>query len=293
MTVRPIGSLDWADLGRASIAGTRAYALTARASGRTYLIEVARPAAPPAPGQALPVVYVLDGNGAFGLATQTARMLQMQADGLPPLLVVGVGYRFDPAGDAGVQHGARRSLDFSPSVDAHSLERTKAAFAALGDTTAVEHGGADAFLAFIEEDLKPFIASRYAVDPADQTLAGLSLGGLFALHALFTAPTAFRRTIAVSPALWWDNGVIFREEAALAHRAGDLAVDLFLGVGGLEEEDGAPYWPVSNLARMDAALRSRPYPGLRLTHHVFADETHMSVFPGALSRGLRAVFGSA
>ena len=291
MSVGPIGSLDWEDLGRASIAGTRAYALTARASGRTYLIEVARPAAPPPPGRA-PVVYVLDGNGAFGLATQTARMLQMQAGGLPPLLVVGVGYRFDPAGDAGVQHGAGRSLDFSPSVDTHSLERTRAAFAALGDTTPVEHGGADAFLAFIEQDLKPFIASRYAVDPADQTLAGMSLGGLFALHALVTAPTAFRRMIAVSPPLWWDDGVIFREEAALAERVDDLAVDLFLGVGGLEEEDGAPYWPVSNLARMDAALRSRRYPGLRLTHHVFAEETHMSVLPGALSRGLRAVFGT-
>ncbi len=164
------------------------------------------------------MVYVLDGNGAFGLATQTARMLQMQAGGLPPLLVVGVGYRFDPAGDAGVQHGAGRSLDFRPSVDTHSLERTRAAFAALGDTTPVEHGGADAFLAFIEQDLKP---------PDDQTLAGMSLGGLFALHALVTAPTAFRRMIAVSPALWWDDGVIFRGEAALAERVDDLAVDLW------------------------------------------------------------------
>lgn len=280
----------WEDLGRASISGTRAYALTSRASGRTYLIEVARPGVPAPPDWRLPVVYVLDGNGAFGLAVQTARMLQMQANGLPPLLVVGIGYRFDQAEDAAVRHGLGRSLDFSPSVDAFALERTTSAFAALGVPTPVEHGGANAFLAFIEEELKPFIAARYAADPADQTLVGMSLGGLFALHALFSAPGAFRRAVVVSPALWWDGGVIQREEAALAGRMIDLPLDLFLAVGALEEADGELFQPVSHLARMHAALSSRRYPGLRLTHQVFPEETHMSVLPGALSRGLRVVF---
>jgi hypothetical protein len=47
---------------------------------------------------------------------------------------------------------------------------------------------------------------------------------------------------------------------------------------------------VSNLDDLSAILRERRYPNFQLTHQVFADETHMSVFPIAVSRGLRAVF---
>jgi hypothetical protein len=47
---------------------------------------------------------------------------------------------------------------------------------------------------------------------------------------------------------------------------------------------------VSNLIDLSAVLHQRQYPNLQLTHQVFPDETHMSVFPMAVSRGLRAVF---
>jgi hypothetical protein len=48
---------------------------------------------------------------------------------------------------------------------------------------------------------------------------------------------------------------------------------------------------VSNLYELDARLRQRAYPSLDMHFHVSPDETHMSVFPGALARGLTAVFG--
>jgi hypothetical protein len=38
-------------------------------------------------------------------------------------------------------------------------------------------------------------------------------------------------------------------------------------------------------------LRRRAYPNLDLHFLVFPDETHMSVLPAALCRGLSAVFG--
>ena len=43
-------------------------------------------------------------------------------------------------------------------------------------------------------------------------------------------------------------------------------------------------------ARELPALAGREYPSLRLTHHVFEGETHLSVIPGTISRGLRDVF---
>jgi hypothetical protein len=38
-------------------------------------------------------------------------------------------------------------------------------------------------------------------------------------------------------------------------------------------------------------LRSRHYPSLDLTHHVFEDEHHVTVFPAAVTRGLVKLYG--
>ena len=155
-------------------------------------------------------------------------------------------------------------------------------------------GGAATFLAFLNEELKPFVAAHYPVDADDQTLLGFSLGGLFALNTLFTSPGSFQRYIAGSPGLSWHERIVFDREAAQAATVSDLKADLFVSVGGLEEDedDGAARARVSTLADMVAILRARAYPSLNLTHHVFEDETHMSVIPAAFSRGLRTVFAS-
>jgi hypothetical protein len=47
---------------------------------------------------------------------------------------------------------------------------------------------------------------------------------------------------------------------------------------------------LSNVARLTEPMTSRAYTGLRLTSHIFDDETHLSVIPAMFSRGLRAVF---
>jgi hypothetical protein len=64
-----------------------------------------------------------------------------------------------------------------------------------------------------------------------------------------------------------------------------------MSVGGLEEAMDVESKFVSNVYELEARLRGRSYPNLDLIFHVFPDETHMSVFPAAVSRGLTAVFG--
>lgn len=282
--------LDVEEMGRATLPGSRSYHVGSKHIDQTYLIEVARPAQPLAEGRMLPVIYVLDGNGVFAATVQILRMLQSGPGALPPSLVVGIGYRFEKSRASGAQHHEFRTRDFTPTPDRAWIEMSRAAIAAQGAEVDARSGGAVSFLAFIDGELKPFIASRYVVDDADQTLIGMSLGGFFTLYTLFTSAASFQRYIAISPSLWWDNRLLFREEAALAARVRDLPVRLFLGVGALEETDGAPYFPVSNLAEMHATLERRRYPRLQMTHHEFPDETHMSVYAAAVSRGLRAVF---
>ncbi len=77
--------------------------------------------------------------------------------------------------------------------------------------------------------MKTLVEGRYRVDTRDQTLVGMSLGGLFALHTLFNAPASFQRYVVVSPSIWWNNRVILEQETASAKRGDDLTANLFLG----------------------------------------------------------------
>ena len=153
--------------------------------------------------------------------------------------------------------------------------------------TAVETrggGGAEKFLGFIRDELIPFVDSNYPTDPGDRTLLGDSLSGLFSLYALLQHPETFNRYIAGSPALGWDDGVIFRHERELAGRCSSLPVKLFMSVASHEHP------LVTGVEQMAETLKSRNYTGLELTSVMFDDETHLSVVGQTFSRGLRAVF---
>ncbi|HEY0245844.1 MAG TPA: alpha/beta hydrolase-fold protein, partial [Mucilaginibacter sp.] len=67
-------------------------------------------------------------------------------------------------------------------------------------------GGAAVFLGFIEKELMPMIDSKYKSDPANRTLYGYSMGGLFGSYVLFTKPALFKNILIGSPALGYDNG---------------------------------------------------------------------------------------
>jgi predicted alpha/beta superfamily hydrolase len=276
-------------LGPSVLSSTQSYRLRAKHIDQDFLIDLAAPLVPVAEDHRLPVIYVLDGNLMFGMTAQACRMMQMGPSPLPPALVVGIGYAFDPAQDS-VHPLALRARDLTPWVDESQDRQFRATPPPFGMTPDMAMGGAAAFLAFIEEELKPFVADRYLVDDGDQTLVGMSLGGLFALNTLFTTQTAFQRYIALSPSAHWDNRRLFQAEASAAFRARDLPARLFLGVGALEEAQDADARMVSNLYELEARLRARRYPNLDLTLQVFADESHMTVFLAAMTRGLRWVF---
>ncbi|MEI9996672.1 MAG: alpha/beta hydrolase-fold protein [Rhizomicrobium sp.] len=270
-------------LGAATIRGSESFALGSAQVDETFLVDVAAPLNHS--GKALPVIYVLDGSQGFGLAAQTVSQLQLGRL-LPAAIVVGIGYRAEMS-----RVRSLRLRDFTPDADGAYLARVAGTPDAPAD--GVAPGGAAAFLRFVQEELKPFIESRYAVDRTDQTLVGMSLGGLFALHTLFDAPRSFQRYLALSPSIWWHDRAILARESAFARQAPDLPVNLFLSIGALEEAEYASARMVSNLYELHARLAQRPYKTLRLAMEVFAGETHGSVYPAALSRGLRTVFGTA
>jgi len=252
--------------------------------GQDFVIDVALPYVP-VDGN-LPVIYVTDGNSMFPVIANAARLLQLGYE-LPPVIVVGIGY--DAASSTEIL--GLRTRDLTPTLDAGYVERAKEGPMPLPDE--IVPGGAAQFLDFIESEVKPLIAASYPAKIDDSTLVGDSLGGLFTLYALFNRSSDYQRYIAGSPSLWWDTGSLFSDEAAYAVGADDLDAEVFMSVGGLEEDpaneaDFAKM--VTNTHRMASMLSDRAYPSLNLTTHEFEGETHLSVIPATLSRGLREVF---
>lgn len=98
------------------------------------------------------------------------------------------------------------------------------------------------FSRFIEEQLKPFIESRYPVDTSNQTLLGVSLRGLFVLRTLLTAPASFQRYVAISPSIWWKCCELLEAEVR-AIDAGHINAHFFMGVGSDEHVQAPkPAW---------------------------------------------------
>ena len=65
-------------------------------------------------------------------------------------------------------------------------------------------GGSKQFIAYLENELQPFIAKEFRVT-TERTIIGQSLGGLLATEILWTHPHLFSNYVIVSPSLWWDD----------------------------------------------------------------------------------------
>ena len=105
---------------------------------------------------------------------------------------------------------------------------------------------------------------------------------------MFTQPALFKRYIIVSPSLWYSKRVALTMEQTAA--ASGLRPDarVFFAVGSRE---AGPM--VDNLLELIEKLKSRGNTKLKVRYQVFDGETHNSVFPGAVTRGLLAVFEEA
>ena len=240
------------------------------------------------------VLYLTDANGLFASAVDIVRLMQLAAH-LPPMLVVGVGYRRGALGDT----VGLRTRDLTPSPDPLIARISPAV---------TEMGGAERFLGFIHDELQPWVRSRYRVEAEDSVYFGHSLGGLFGTYVLLTRPATFRRYGIGSPSLWWDDDMIFEYEVSYAQAHDDLPATVFFAVGAFEDHDGrqreASRLPaderakaglrhidmVADTERLAASLRTRGYPHLDVASAVLPDEFHITVAHLNLSRSLRYLF---
>jgi predicted alpha/beta superfamily hydrolase len=291
-----LAGLAWPSIARsqtseaAPIPRTTQHDLQSR-GGELFRVFLHVPAGEPPPG-GWPMITVTDANAVMGLVVDTLRLLAFlprEAGIRSAAVVAGIGYRTASPYDLG-----RRSFDLTPPPGRD--------IAAAEGRPAMRTGGADALLDFIEEVVKPMAAGAAPIDAGRHALLGHSFGGLFALHALFTRPEAFRDYVAGSPAIWWEDGALLGATAGFIARPDRPAPRRLLMTVGEYEQSLAPWhdpaWrPRMEMMRMvdqarELADRLRPLPGLELEFRTLPGEGHMSAFPLAVQHGLRFILAA-
>jgi predicted alpha/beta superfamily hydrolase len=146
-------------------------------------------------------------------------------------------------------------------------------------------GKGDQFLNFLEKEVAPLIESKYHGDKDNRTLAGASLGGLFTLGAAMKTPDFFTGYIALSPAVFWDGGAVFKLEEALAKQHPQLKARMFIAVGSLE-----PAQFRGSIEQFEKQLASHQYKDLQLQTHTIEGMGHGTSKAEGYMRGLKWVW---
>jgi predicted alpha/beta superfamily hydrolase len=275
-----------------TLAGTEQFILRRNNGRGDHLVQVAPPLVPPnapPPPDGYGVVIVLDGEHLFGTAFEAARMRTLSG-AAPPTVVIGLSYP-----DHVLANMRHRAFDFTPPTPSDKYPHD-------APMIGTEFGGAAAFLDFILGDLWAAVSARWPVNPQDRTLVGYSLGGVFALNALFNRPQAFRTVCALSPSIWWNDFELLDTARSFAtERASGAPVSSVLLTAGGREQDAPLVAPPgvslevlaerTRAARMVeaafdmGALLDRA--GIDVETLILDGEDHGSVIPAALGRALR------
>jgi predicted alpha/beta superfamily hydrolase len=215
--------------------------------------------------QSYPVLYVPDGEFAFGLATGLMPTL-IGTQEVPELIIVGIAYH-------GIsdwrEHGILRDRDFCPP----------------GFQSPPAESRITSFTNFFKQELFPLIETECRGSPEDRALFGFSSGGFFTLHTMLTQPEMFRRYIAASCTWPGADQYLLNCEQQYAAQPKHPLTDLYLSVGELEEDQ------LPGFRTLTDTLRARNDPSLRLFTQILEGEKHNSgVLAKTFLYGVRAVF---
>jgi predicted alpha/beta superfamily hydrolase len=206
-----------------ALPNTTQHTLTNPHTNLTYLIQISWPLNWSLTKQLLhskiPVIYILDGNALFLTATEILWRSSSNNSYQGGGIVVGIGYQDIPTGN-GSLYSSQRNTDLTLSE--HEVHPGL--------------GGADAFLRFIEEEVRSLVRKQFAdVSIGKEAVFGHSFGGLCVLHALFSRQGgAFDAYFAASPSIWWDSKIVGEAEDFCSREETETNSSLQLSYGSLE-----------------------------------------------------------
>lgn len=209
-----------------------------------------------------PVLYLLDGDISFNMATSIVRYLQFGGD-IPDLIIVAPAYG-TLLSDTETNY---RERDYTFS----EIERF------------VNSGGGERYLKFVEKELITYVDSSYRTNKK-RILNGYSLGGLFAINSLIRNQNLFDNYIVGSPYLINDIDFIKQK---LSHLSITTPLKkIFISVGELEDADNY-HQPIKSTLDI---LKTKS--GINVNFAEFKNGTHYTSPAEALTYGLKFVFSN-
>jgi len=254
--------LCFAPYAEAELLGAKTETIASRVLHQERKIEVYLPVeSTQQPAGRYETLYVLDGDWNTKLAIEIVDFMR-QLGMIPPVVVVSVPNYFDA-------HGVNsRDRDLTPSVVADEPRS----------------GGASDFLAFLKDELIPFVDQRYPTNGI-RLVHGHSYGGLFLMYVLENAPDAFDGYLVLDPAMWWDKNSF---KAGLRDRLPSMPTRgkavYIAGRTGLGAKD-------MGLDDLEPILRAALPRALEWRMKLYEDETHDSLKIKATYDALKFAYG--
>jgi len=217
-----------------------------------------------------PVLYLLDADYSFAIAKNITDHLS-ERNHLQEMIIVGIAYDNN-------NYRVNRTRDYTPT---NSIESG----VSFQEIQKQYSGGGINFSSFIENELIPYI-DKNTRNTGFRAITGHSYGGLFSTWTLLTKPELFSGYIIVSPSLWYDNRLMFKIEEQF--KDNDNKKKVYFTVGDREVNQN---WNMpKDLADFVKIMEEKKLKNIETKIMIEADETHNSIFPIGLSKGLRYVF---
>ncbi|TGD77686.1 alpha/beta hydrolase [Hymenobacter wooponensis] len=217
--------------------------------------------------QRYPVVYLFDADAQFAAATSMVQYLSTNYNAVCPQMIV-----------VGLLHPDRRK-DLTPTHVA-----TDPPFWAAGASRT--SGGGEPFIAFLEQELMPYIDRHYPTQPR-KLLIGHSLGGLAVMQIFVHHTRLFDSYICLDPSMWWDNQTLLQETKRALETRRFPGTSFYLGIAHTAAEGLdiptvlADTTPATLHMRSGLTLQRyfelNPHNGLKYQGKYYPNESHMSV----------------
>lgn len=215
-----------------------------------------------------PLVIYLDESLNSGAKMRSIAPTMMQNGEIPKAILVGIrhhGYNAE-----------KRRRDFIP---AHLLRKGSDKY--YSDDP--KYGQAEKFYQFLDKELLPKLEMSYNFK--NKTLVGHSLGGLFAVYAMFHEGSPFDNYIAISPSLWANYQNIFVFEEQYYAKSKTIDAEIYFCCGNYEVLNLV--W--HNVDLLEHRLKTRQYKSLTFKKKIYEGYSHNGVVMPAIKDGLKRV----
>jgi hypothetical protein len=96
----------------------------------------------------------------------------------------------------------------------------------------------------------------------------------------------FKYYIIISPSLFWNGNSILKTESDYFVKHKELNKTVYMAYGSQDDND----WVIGPTTELIRVIQEHKYASLIFITQVFKGESHISVYPVALTHGLKTIF---